>query len=209
MIRHPALLTVLGLIYSGYPGYIVAQDVNAMDANMGSVPMHMGHDMMQNSPFVSPGTIRNMMQNSPFVSSGILPNHNPSPPASIPGSGNPGSTPGRPLVVLPVPASGMSGINTPYGFQFPGSYMPSGTPLHRYNGYIVCDPPDLSKGTTTGAATGATARRIVKSTSTRSPSAPGYPQPCPVYTINGEIQQPKGYTATTTSSVPNAAGGRQ
>jgi hypothetical protein len=209
MIRHHALLAVFGLIYSVYSGYIVAQHMNAMDANMGSVPMHMGHDMMQNSPFVSPGTVPDMMQNSPFVSSGILPNHNPSPPASIPGSGNPGSTPGRPLVVLPVPASGMPGINTPYGYQFPGSYMPSGTPLHRYNGYTVCDPPDLSKGTTTGAATGATARRIVKSTSTRSPSAPGYPQPCPVYTIDGEIQQPKGYTTTTTSSVPNAAGGRQ
>ncbi|MEO8768035.1 MAG: hypothetical protein ABI363_06805, partial [Nitrosospira sp.] len=134
MIRHPALLAVLGLIYSGYPGYIVAQHMNAMDANMSSVPMHMGHgmmqnspfvspgtmpDMMQNSPFVSPGTMPDMMQNSPFVSSGTLPNHNPSPPASIPSGGNPGSTPGRPLVVLPVPASSMSGINTPYGFQFP------------------------------------------------------------------------------------------
>jgi hypothetical protein len=197
MIRHPALLTALGLIYSGYPGYIVAQDMNAMDANMGSVPMHMGHDMMQNSP---------------FVSSGILPSHNPSPPNGIPNSRSPGSRPGTPLMVLPMPANSMSGINTPYGFQFPGSYMPSGTPLHRYNGYVVCDPPDLSKGTTKGATTGTTAQRIVKITSTRSPSAPGYQQPCPVYTINGEIQQPKGYTGyttTTTSSIPNAGGERQ
>lgn len=209
MIRHPALLAVLGLIYSVYPGYIVAQDMNAMDANMGSIPMHMGHDMMQNSPFVSPGTMPDMMQNNPFVSSGILPSHNPSPPNGIPNSRNPGSRPGTPLVVLPMPANGMSGINTPYGFQFPGSYMPSGTPLHRYNGYVVCDQPDLSKGTTKGATSGTTAQRIVKITSTRSPSAPGYQQPCPVYTINGEIQQSKGYTTTTTSSIPNAAGERQ
>jgi|GEM_PF-2888135 len=209
MIRHSTLLAVLGLIYSGYPGCVVAQHMNAMGANMGSLPMHMGHEMMQNSPFVSPGTMPDMIQNSPFVSSGILPNHNPSPSPGIPGNGNAASTPGRPLVVLPVPANSISGINTPYGFQFPGSYMPSGTPLHRYNGYVVCDPPDLGKGTTQEATPGTTARRIVKSTSTRSPSAPGYPQPCPIYTIDGKIQPPKGYTTTTTSSIPNAAGERQ
>lgn len=189
MIKRLASLIVLGLAYSGYSGYAGAQEANAMGADMGFIPGGMGQDMAQNSPFVSPGT---------------LPNHNPYPHNSIPNSRLPGSTSGAPLVLLPVPANSMSGINTPYGLQFPGSYMPSGTPLHRYNGYVVCDPPDLNKGTTTGAPTGATPQRIVKITTTRSPSAPGYQQPCPVYTVNGEIQQPKGYTTTSAPSIRSA-----
>jgi hypothetical protein len=182
VIKHLAkylVTAVLGVIYSSYPGYIFAQEASGMDANMGAFPAEMHPGMAQNSPFISPGTI---------------PNHNPYSYNRAPGRG---TVPGAPLILLPVPANSMSGINTPYGFQFPGSYMPSGTPLHRYNGYVVCDPPDLNKGTTTsGATAGATAQRIVKITSTRSPSAPGYQQPCPVYTVNGEIQQPKGYTTT-------------
>lgn len=156
-----------------------------MDANMGAFPAEMHQGMVQNSPFISPGT---------------LPNHNPYTDNRVPGGPTRGAQPGTPFILLPVPANSMSGINTPYGTQFPGSYMPGGTPLHRYNGYVVCDPPDLNKGTTTGAATGATAQRIVKITTTRSPSAPGHQQPCPVYTVNGEIQQPKGYTTTTTAT---------
>lgn len=161
-----------------------------MGAAMGSIPGGMGHDMAQNSPFASPP--------------GTLPSHIPHSHNSIPNNRLPGSTSGAPLVLLPVPAGSMSGTNTPYGYQFPGSYMPSGTPLHRHNGYVVCDPPDLNKGTTTGAATGAPAQRIVKITTTRSPSAPGYQQPCPVYTVNGEIPQQKGYTTTTTPSIRSA-----
>src|SRR3569623_1429489 len=44
-----------------------------------------------------------------------------------------GSPLGGPVVVLPVPGSGTSGSNSTYGFQYPGSYMPRDTPLHRFN----------------------------------------------------------------------------
>ena len=192
MIKHLAkylVTAVLGVAYSSYPGYTAAQEASGMDANMGAFPAQMHPGMAQNSPFISPDTI---------------PNHNAYPYNRVPGGPNRGAPPGTPLILLPVPANSLSGINTPYGFQFPGSYMPSGTPLHQYNGYVVCDPPDPGKGTTTGAATGATAQRIVKITTTRSPSAPGYQQPCPVYTVNGEIRQPKGYTTTTTPSIRSA-----
>ncbi|PTR10812.1 hypothetical protein C8R32_101342 [Nitrosospira sp. Nsp5] len=187
MIKHFAkyLVTVLGVAYSSYPGYTAAQEASGMDANMGAFPAEMHQGMVQNSPFISPGT---------------LPNPNPYTDNRVLGGPTRGAQPGAPLILLPVPANSMSGINTPYGTQFPGSYMPGGTPLHRYNGYVVCDPPDLNKGTATGAATGATAQRIVKITTTRSPSAPSHQQPCPVYTVNGEIQPPKGYTTTTTTT---------
>ncbi|KIO48207.1 hypothetical protein [Nitrosospira sp. NpAV] len=188
MIRRLASLLVFGLVCSGHSTHAAAQEVDTMVAPMGSIPGGMGHDMAQNSPFVSPG---------------MLPSHPPNPHNNIPSNRLPGSTPGTPLVLLPVPASSMSGINTPYGYQFPGSYMPSGTSLHRYNGYVVCDPPDLNKGTAT-QTTGATGQRIVKITTTRSPTAPGHQQPCPVYTVNGEPQQPKGYTTTPSiRSAPN------
>ena len=186
VVKHlskPILLAVLGLTGVIYLGKGAAQDLTAMDANMGSHPGGMPHDMMQNSP---------------FVSSGILPNQGPSSHNPGPNSRPPGSRTGAPLVLLPVPANSMSGINTPYGMQFPGSYMPPGTPLHRFNGYTVCDPPAIAAG-----------QRIVKTTSTRSPSAPSAQQPCPLYTIDGQPQQPKGYTSTTISTVPNAAGARQ
>ena len=186
MIKHLSkrlLLAVLGLTGVIYLGKAAAQDLTAMDANMGSHPGGGHHDMMQNSP---------------FVSSGILPNQGPSSHNPGPNSRPPGSRTGAPLVLLPVPANSMSGINTPYGLQFPGSYMPPGTPLHRFNGYTVCDPPAIAAG-----------QRIVKTTSTRSPSAPSAQQPCPIYTIDGQPQQPKGYTSTTISTVPNAAGTRQ
>jgi hypothetical protein len=177
------MLAVLGLTGVIYLGKAAAQDLTAMDANMGphSGGMHQG-----------------MMQNSPFVSSGILLNQSPYSHSLVPNDRPPASRPGAPLVLLPVPANSMSGINTPYGLQFPGSYMPSGTPLHLFNGYAVCDPPAIAAG-----------QRIVKITSTRSPSAPSAQQPCPIYTINGQIQQPKGYTSSTTSTIPNAAGARQ
>ena len=186
VVKHLAkhlMLAVLGLTGVIYLEYVAAQDPTVMDANMGSLPGGMHHDMMQNSP---------------FVSSGILPNQGPSSHNLGPNSRPPGSRTGAPLVLLPVPANSMSGINTPYGLQFPGSYMPPGTPLHRFNGYAVCDPPAIAAG-----------QRIVKITSTRSPSAPSAQQPCPIYTIDGQPQQPKGYTSTTTSTVPNAAGARQ
>ncbi|SCY26540.1 hypothetical protein SAMN05216420_10443 [Nitrosospira sp. Nl5] len=188
MTKHSALLIVLGLAaYSGHSGYISAQEVNYADANMGFGPVGMTQDMAQNSPFLSPGA---------------APAHGHSP--QYPGNSFPPARssgyPGGPLVVLPVPlpANGMSGLNS--GSGFPGSYMPQGTPLHRFNGYIVCDPPDLAAEATTGA----TPKRVVKITTTRSLSAPGHSQPCPVYTVNGEIQRQKDYTTGTTPPVPNA-----
>ena len=107
---------------------------------------------------------------------------------------------GQPLVVVPVPLPNNSvpGFSSTYGLQYPGSYMPRDTPLHRFNGYVTCDPPDLSKETPAGTTSGATAQRLIKITSTRSLAAPAQSQPCPVYTINGEIPKQKSYNTTTT-----------
>ncbi len=108
---------------------------------------------------------------------------------------------GRPVVVLPMPPmGGSSSYNNMHGFQYPGSYMPRDTPLHKFNGYVACDPPDLAGET----AAGAPVRRLVKITSTRSLAAPGYQQPCPVYTINGEMPKQQSYTTTPRPSGPNA-----
>ena len=93
--------------------------------------------------------------------------------------------------------------NSPYGFQFPGSYMPRETPLHRFNGYVVCDPPDLSEAVTPDKATSPPARRLVKITSTRSLAAPESSQPCPVYTINGQPPKQKNYATTSLPPPPN------
>jgi hypothetical protein len=107
---------------------------------------------------------------------------------------------GAPIVVLPVPlpAGGTSGSNNTYGFQYPGSYIPRDTPLHRFNGYIVCDPPNTVSGANGGTTSEPTnapiARRMVKITTTRPLAAPGSLQPCPIYTINGEIQKNNDYT---------------
>ncbi len=186
MVKHlpkHLLLAVLGLTGVIYLEHAAAQYPTMMDANMGPLPGGGHHEVMQNSP---------------FVASGILPDQGPYSHNLGLNGRPPASRPGAPLVLLPMPANSMSGINTPYGLQFPGSYMPPGTPLHRFNGYAVCDPPAIAAG-----------QRIVKITSTRSPSAPSAQQPCPIYTIDGQPQQPKGYTSTTTSTIPNAAGARQ
>lgn len=107
---------------------------------------------------------------------------------------------GRPLVVLPLPPL----INRMPGFHFPGSYMPRWTPLHRFNGYIVCNPPNLNRETAVETTAGAPAQRLAKITSTRSPSTPGYPGPCPIYTINGELPQQKSHGTTILPSTGNA-----
>lgn len=112
---------------------------------------------------------------------------------------------GRPLLVLPVPPL----VNGMFGFHFPGSYMPRGTPLHGFNGYVVCNPPNLSREITLETAAGAPARRLAKITSTRSPSTPGYPGPCPVYTINGELPQQKSHSTITLPSTGNAPARQQ
>lgn len=111
--------------------------------------------------------------------------------------------PSRPIVVLPIPlANGRQPPANPYGFHYPGSYIPRDTPLHRFNGYVVCNPPD-----TTGGTSGRRSREdtpagrrmekssksgLVKITTTRPLSAPDSLQPCPIYTINGQIQRDPG-----------------
>lgn len=187
MFKYFALLIVLGVTYAGHSGNAAAQETGGMEMSMGPVPVGiapgMGLGMDQNSPFLSPGTSLSpsqYRQGLPHSSYGRASGHHG----------------GTPLVVLPIPLpmNGMSGPNGMAGAQFPGSYMPQGTPLHRFNGYTVCDPPDLTAG--------ATPKRVVKVTTTRSLAAPGHSQPCPVYTVNGEIQTQKGYTTTTATTPP-------
>lgn len=193
MTKHYALLIVLGLAaYSGHSDYISAQEVNYSDASMGFGPMGMTQGMAQNSPFLSPGAVSDHNHNHyPHYPRNNLHNFPPSRSSGYPG--------GAPLVVLPVPlpANGMAGLNS--GSGFPGSYMPQGTPLHRFNGYVVCDPPDLAAETTAGA----NPKRVVKITTTRSLAAPSHSQPCPVYTVNGEIQRQKDYTTGTMPPMGN------
>ena len=60
-----------------------------------------------------------------------------------------------PIVVLPVPLpAGTASTADAYGFQYPGSYTPRDTPLHRFNGYVVCDPPNPPDSATTGTNSG-------------------------------------------------------
>ncbi len=148
-------------------------------------------DMSQDTPFIYPP------MNSPLAPSAAPHKHDQHLDRS---------SPGRPVVVLPMPPmGGSSGYNNMHGFQHPGSYMPPDTPLHKFNGYIACDPPDLAgEAAAVGTTAGAPARRLVKITSTRSLAAPGYQQPCPVYTINGEMPKHQSYTTTTRPSAPNA-----
>ncbi|SET24540.1 hypothetical protein SAMN05216412_104145 [Nitrosospira multiformis] len=105
---------------------------------------------------------------------------------------------GRPVIVLPIQPY----IGTVSGFQYPGSYMPHGTPLHRFNGYIICNPPNLNRDATAEAGTGTGARQVIKITSTRSPSIPGYSGPCPIYTINGELPPQKSHSTTLPRRTP-------
>jgi hypothetical protein len=130
------------------------------------------------------------------------PNHDQAvPPAAAHGYDSHRRSFGQPLVVIPMPLPNNSvpGFSSTYGLQYPGSYMPRDTPLHRFNGYVTCDPPDLSKEAPAGTTSGTTAQRLIKITSTRSLAAPAQSQPCPVYTINGEIPKQKSYNTTTTA----------
>lgn len=163
-----------------------------MDENMGFGPMGMTPDMARNSPFLSPGAIPDHSHSPHYPRNNLN---------SFPHGRSSGYPGGTPLVVLPVPlpANGMSGLNSGQGFQYPGSYMPPGTPLHRFNGYIVCNPPDLA----VEANSGANPKRVVKITTTRSLATPGHSQPCPVYTVNGEIQKQRDYTTRTTPPIRN------
>ena len=97
---------------------------------------------------------------------------------------------GRPVIVLPMQPY----IDTVSGFQYPGSYMPPGEPLHRFNGYIICNPPNLNRDAVAEATAGTGAQRVIKITSTRSPSIPEHSGPCPIYTINGELPPEKSHS---------------
>jgi hypothetical protein len=124
----------------------------------------------------------------------------PQPHAAYPyGSHNHGG-PGRPIAVLPLPVplpmNNASTLDNAYGFQYPGSYMPRETPLHRFNGYVVCDPPNLTEDGTRDTSSHPPARRLVKITSTRSLAAPGSSQPCPIYTIDGQPPKQKNHVTT-------------
>lgn len=109
--------------------------------------------------------------------------------------------PSAPLVVLPVPLpmERLGGAST-NGTHYPGSYIPPDTPLHRFNGYVVCDPPHAVSASAETHSAGAVPKlsqkpvspRLVKITSTRPLAAPEYRQPCPTYTIDGRIQRNSG-----------------
>ena len=124
-----------------------------------------------------------------------------------------GSSSISPVIVLPPLPPGGGSANNPYEFSYPGSYIPRDTPLHRFNGYVVCDPPPppgekAGTGESSGQSPEATgesthqptrrpaARSLIKTTTTRSLAAPQYLQPCPIYTINGQIQKDDNYSTT-------------
>jgi hypothetical protein len=190
VIKNLATLLIFGLVYSSHAA---AQELGSgdMGGSEGAVPIA-----------VPAAELARGFPGSPFYSSFYPPalidqhvsaearRHAPRHTHSF----------GQPVIVLPMEPY----INTTSGFQYPGSYTPRGTPLHRSNGYIVCDPPKLTGETTTETAAGTTSRRLVKITSTRSLSTEGYPGPCPVYTINGELPQQKSRATTTMPSTRNA-----
>ena len=148
-----------------------------MGHGMGHIPSALHANMGLDSPF-----IRSFPSFSLDSSSGLG--------SHFSSSSGLGTSPSVPRVLLPLPINGpLWGSQSRYGFQYPGSYLPAGTPLHRYNGYIVCNPPAAAAG-----------KRMVKITTTRSLAAPGDTQPCPVYTIDGEVPKTKNYTTTSVPS---------
>lgn len=185
MVKSLAPLITISAVLGGFSCGSAAQEAYEGDMRMGQVTGGLYTGMEHHNglfpPFL-PGAMAGHSPHSPypnpFVYSGT---HGPGDPG-------PGSPRPFPRMFLPLPAnSPMWGFQTRYGFQYPGSYLPPGTPLHRYNGYVVCDPPPAAAG-----------KRIVKITTTRSLAAPADTQPCPVYTINGGIPEGKSYTTTST-----------
>jgi len=185
MIKPPASLAIFGAVLAAFSCGLPAREAWGSDMGMMHGPGSQYPDMGYNSPF------------APSLPPEALSGHSPYPHSSVysgiqnPSSFGSGSSAAMPRILLPLPInSPMWGFQTRYGFQYPGSYLPAGTPLHRYNGYIVCDPPAAAAG-----------KRIVKITTTRSLAAPGDTQPCPVYTINGEVPKAKSYTTTNAPPV--------
>lgn len=186
MIKNLAPLLIFGLVYSNHAA---AQELSSGDMGVseGAVPIA--------APIVEPAR---SFPGSPFYSSfysPLLVNQHVSAEAHGYAHRNTHSF-GQPVIVVPMEPY----INTTSGFQHRGSYMLPGTPLHRFSGYIVCNPPNLNREKAVEAAAGSSAPRVTKITSTRSPSTPAYPGPCPVYTINGELPQ---QTSHTTAIVPS------
>ena len=185
MVKSLASLLLVSAM-SGIPGHSTAREAFGSDMGMSHGTDHIPADPHPDMGFDSPF--------APSLPPGTHFGPNPYPPSSVySGMQNYGNLPGSsspfPRMLLPLPInSSMWGFQTRYGFQYPGSYLPPGTPFHRYNGYMMCDPP--------AAATG---KRIVKITTTRSLAAPADTQPCPVYTINGGIPGGKSYTTTNTA----------
>ena len=184
MVKNLTTVLFIGLVYSH-----LASAHEFQSANSVAVPdsyQELGQSELTASPFYPKGMSgghlsiealeRHHVQNDPYLHARSL---------------------GQPAIVLPVPP-----IST--GLQYPGSYIPPGTPLHRLNGYVVCDPPKLPKESATEKTTGASVQRLVKITSTRSPVASRHLQPCPVYTINGEFSHQRRDATTGALPIRNA-----
>jgi hypothetical protein len=187
MVKSLAPLIMISAILGGFSFGSAAQEAYEGDMRIGQVTGGLYTGREHNNVLFPPF--------SPFLP-GAMAGHSPYPNPSVysgtHGPGDPGLGSSRPFprMLLPLPInSPIWGFQTRYGFQYPGSYLPPGTPLHRYNGYVVCDPPAAAAG-----------KRIVKITTTRSLAAPADTQPCPVYTINGGIPEGKSYTTTSTPS---------
>lgn len=185
MFKRLSTLFIFGLAYLGPAP---AQELNEGHADVMSGP---AVEMMQDSPFVYPPAAHNQFM----------------PPPGVSDHGHHYNRPSHrgPVVVLPMPLpmppmGGTAGLNGMYGYHYPGSYIPRDTPLHKFSGYVVCDPPNLAAEAAAGT-TARAAQRVVKTTSTRSLAAPGHSQPCPVYTINGEFLMQKGNTTATAPPV--------
>jgi hypothetical protein len=187
VIKH-LITTALGFAYLACSVLVAAHEPHFAGVNTGQISGGMNQSL-----FVPARGIHNAM--GPSTGASVYPSS------------------GLPLVVLPVPLpAGVASTAGGYGFQYPGSYTPRDTPLHRFNGYVVCDPPNspdsAATGTNPGPNPGSSANstekptgkpatpRLVKITTTRSLASPGNLQPCPIYTIDGRVQKKSGYSTT-------------
>ena len=177
--RYPIVLLVFWL---GFPGPASAQGVDA------ALP-HALHGMEETGE-IAPDSV-NTPYIAPMPALPVAPGTQPVGVAPVPPFAVPAPQGARPVVVLPLPPPSPYPAGTMSGLHGPGSYVPRETPLHRFNGYVVCDPPPQHAANTAASGRNAGAeerpKRIVKTTSTRSPAAPGYLQPCPIYTVDGQL----------------------
>jgi len=174
------------LLISGLP---YSNDATAQELGSGKVDVQEGTVLIARTPAeLTPSVL-----GSSFFPSFYSPTLVNQPGVSAQAHGSPllnAHSFGRPVIVLPMQPY----IDKTSGFQYPGSYMPAGTPLHRFNGYIICNPPTLNRGAVAETATGTGTQRVIKITSTRSPSIAEHSGPCPIYTINGELPPQKNHS---------------